>query len=298
MIKKEERVCFIYNPSAGRGGSSGRFEELREKANKIWKKPDFRATRNEQDIEEFARESAGNFDLVIACGGDGTVNKVVNGLAGSGVSLGLIPLGSGNDFAKAVRIPNDLDKALEILQKGNIRTIDLIRCTGDADTWCVNTLGIGLDGLANFFASSMQRLRGQPVYVIGVLKALYHFRGCRMTLYIDGKAIEKELLMVTICNGREEGGGFKVAPRADNSDGYIDLLLIEKMSVARVLWYLPKFMFEKRKELKGVSSIRCKSITVSSETAVTVHCDGEHLGNDIRNIHSEVKPALLPVVVP
>jgi len=298
MIKKEEKVCFIYNPSAGRGGAAWRFEELKEKAKKIWNNPEFRSTRSESDIAEFTRQSADKYDLIVACGGDGTVNKVVNVLAGSGVSLGLIPLGSGNDFAKALDIPHNLDSALAILQTGNIRNIDLIRCKGDADIWCINTLGIGLDGMANFFASSMRRLRGQPVYVIGVLKALYHFRGCRMTLYIDGAAIEKELLMVTVCNGSEEGGGFKVAPQANNSDGYIDLLLIEKMSVARVLWYLPKFMFEKRKDLKGVESIRCKSVSVSSESEVAVHCDGEHLGNNIKRIHAEIKSALMPVVVP
>jgi diacylglycerol kinase (ATP) len=195
-------------------------------------------------------------------------------------------------------MPEDIDKALDVLRNGKVRAVDLIRCEGDASIRCINTLGIGLDGWANYFSSKVQRLSGQPVYVLGVLKALWHFRGCRMTVNIDGKSIEKELTMVTVCNGPEEGGGFKVAPEADNSDGYIDLLMIDKMPLLKIAWYLPKFLFKPKKELKGVKRIRCTSIDISCQVGVAVHCDGELLGTDIKNLYLTMEPARLNVVVP
>jgi diacylglycerol kinase (ATP) len=226
------------------------------------------------------------------------MNLVVNGIAGSNAHLGVLPLGNGNDFAKALGLPGDPLKALELIRNGKRGPLDLIRCRGDSETWCVNTLGIGLDGWANYYASQYQNVRGQAVYVLGILKAVCHFRGSNMQLIIDDEKMDKELLMVTVCNGPEEGGGFKVAPGASNSDGMIDLLTIEKMPVARILWYLPKFLFQPGKKLKGVRRVRCKKVTIESETPVAVHCDGQGLGTDIETISAEIRPGILQVIVP
>jgi diacylglycerol kinase (ATP) len=298
MKKNGEDICFIYNPSAGRGRTGSYLDRIRNKAEEYWENPEFRITQKESDIEEFARSAAQDFDLVVGCGGDGTMNLVVNGIAGSNAHLGVLPLGNGNDFAKAIGLPGDPLKALELIRTGKRGTLDLIRCRGDSETWCVNTLGIGLDGWANYYASQYQNVRGQAVYVLGILKAVYHFRGSNMRLIIDEEKMDKQLLMVTVCNGPEEGGGFKVAPGASNSDGLIDLLTIEKMSVARILWYLPKFLFQPGKKLKGVRRVRCKKVTIESETPVAVHCDGQGLGTDIETISAEIRPGILQVIVP
>ena len=298
MKKNDKGICFIYNPSAGRGRTGQYLDRIRSKAEEYWENPVFRVTQKESDIEEFARSAAQDFGLVVGCGGDGTMNLVINGIAGSNAHLGVLPLGNGNDFANALGLPRDPFKALELIYKGKRGPLDLIRCKGDTETWCVNTLGAGLDGWANYYASEFTKVRGQAVYVLGILKAVYYFRGSNMRLFIDEEKIEKELLMVTVCNGPEEGGGFKVSPGASNSDGLIDLLTIEKMSVARILWYLPKFLFQPGKKLKGVKRVRCKKVTIESDTPLAVHCDGQGLGTEIETLSAEIHPGMLQVIVP
>ncbi len=298
MKRKKEKICFIYNPSAGRGRAGRILEHLKERADELWYHAEFRVTQKEKDISLFAKEAAKDFNLIIGCGGDGTINQVVNGIAGSGADLGVIPIGSGNDFANALGLPSDPMENLKLIHNGKKRPLDLIRCSGDVETWCANTLGIGLDGWANYYASGINRVKGQMIYVIGILKAVYAYRGGMMKLSIDGKEEERELLMVTVCNGPEEGGGFKVAPDASIFDGYIDLLILEKMSVPRILWYLPKFIFQPGKKLKGVNRIRCKKVTLNTEAPLAVHCDGQGLGINIKAISAVIEPGMLMVIVP
>lgn len=298
MIKKNERICFIYNPSSGRNRAGRNLSRIKSKAEELWQNPEFLVTRKESDIMEFAQKAAGRYDLIIGCGGDGTINQVINGIAGSEVRFGVLPLGSGNDFGKANNIPEDPFKALHIIYNGKEKSIDLIRCNGKTETWCANTLGIGLDGWANHFASKFQILRGRIIYIIGILKAVYHFRGCKMELTVDHELIDRELLMVTLCNGPEEGGGFKVAPSASNSDGFIDLLTIDKMSVMRILWYLPKFLFQPEQKLKGVNRIRCKKVILKTDEPLAVHCDGQNLGTEIKTLTAVLHHRVLKVIVP
>jgi diacylglycerol kinase (ATP) len=298
MEKKDERICFIYNPSSGRNRAGRQLKQIKYKAEELWRNPEFLVTRKESDIMEFAQKAAGSYDVVIGCGGDGTINQVINGIAGSEVSFGVLPLGSGNDFGKANNIPKDPFKALDIIYYGREKSIDLIRCNGNTETWCANTLGIGLDGWANYYASKFQILRGRLIYIIGVLKAVYYFRGCKMVLTVDHKLIDREFLMVTLCNGPEEGGGFKVAPSASNSDGLIDLLTIDKMSMIRILWYLPKFLFRSEKKLKGVNRIKCKKVILKTDEPLAVHSDGQNLGTDIKTLTAVLHHRILKVIVP
>ncbi len=301
MEKKYHKICFLYNPSAGRGGSVRKLERIKQLANTIWSDPHFKKTENGEDLKKFVREQAGHYDILVACGGDGTVNLVINELSEQerkGLTFGLIPLGSGNDFANAIGMPDDIDAVMDILKHDKRRATDLIRFRGDIDRWCANTLGFGLDGWANFYASDIKWLRGQFVYIYGVLKAVWKFRGTEVNIQADDRKISRKLLMITICNGREEGGGFKVAPEADNTDGWIDLLLIDKMSIPRILWYLPKFIFQPGKKLKGVERLKCKKLRLVANSTVAVHCDGESLGTDIRTLSAEIKPGLLNMIVP
>ncbi len=293
-----ERVCFIFNPSAGRGHSRQQLDQIKQRAKQIWPTVEFKLTRFEEEIRKFAEQAAGRYDLVVACGGDGTINQVVSGIAETDTPMGVLPLGSGNDFANAIGLSGDLDEAFDVLQSDHLRNTDLIRVKGDADAWCANTLGIGLDGWANYYSSTFQKLRGQAIYIFGALKAVKEFRGSSMKLTIDGEETIEDLLMVTVCNGQEEGGGFKVAPGADNSDGWIDLLIIEKLSRIRILWYLPLFMIPSRKNLKGIRYHRCKSFSFESEIPLAVHSDGELLGTEIQNLEIHLRPGLLKVKAP
>lgn len=297
MTDKPASACFIFNPAANRSGSRKQLKIIKSFVQEHWEESEVRVTEKKEDISRFARESAGMYELIVACGGDGTVNGVVNGIAGSGRTLGVIPLGSGNDFATSINLPDKTEDCLRILKQGNRKRIDLILCEGDADHWCANTLGIGLDGLANYLAGSIKRFKGRTVYILGILRAILKFRGTDIRLEVDGETLDNRLMMITACNGPEEGGGFIIAPDADNADGWIDLLVIDKISIPRLMWYVPKFLINPGENLKGINRYKCRNVLVKSEAPLAVHCDGEHLGH-LNDIKLSIRSEFLEIMVP
>ncbi|TVQ02465.1 MAG: diacylglycerol kinase family lipid kinase [Balneolaceae bacterium] len=298
MVKKSTRVCFIFNPAADRNRSARHIEWLKNEAKERWIHFEIDITQKNQDVAELARSKATEFDIIVACGGDGTINNVVNGIAGTGVALGVLPIGSGNDFVKTARLDKTLPECLELIYQGETTPIDLIRIEGDREVWCANTTGIGLDGLANYYARSYRKLKGHIVYVLGALRAAFNFRGTYLKLVIDGTEYSSEYLMITVCNGKWEGGSFFVAPKADMMDGKIDLLTIDKISIPRVLSYLPRFRWGPSEHMRGVTQQQCKCVEFWSDVPLSVHNDGEFLGSDISHLKLTVHEKILEVVTP
>ncbi|MEX0647024.1 MAG: diacylglycerol kinase family protein [Balneolaceae bacterium] len=296
MKKSSTRVCFIVNPAADRYRSVRHVDWLNREAKKRWACFEIIISPENQPVSELAAEKAGIFDIIVACGGDGTVNQVVNGIAGTGAALGIIPIGSGNDFVKTLYKDTSLAACMEAIAGGKMVSADLISCRGDVKTWCINTLGIGLDGLANYHAKSYRRLRGSVIYVLGALKAVFGFRGSRMSLTIDGEKLNGKYLMVTACNGKWEGGGFLIAPGANPFDGSAELVIIKKMSVAGILSYLPRFWLGFSKSIKAVKTYRCETVEIHSNKPVAAHCDGEHLGENLQHFKLAIVPGAIKII--
>jgi diacylglycerol kinase (ATP) len=298
MQKKRTRICFIFNPAADRNRSARHIDWLNRESKKRWEQFEINITRADQSVKKLAREKAARFDLVVACGGDGTINQVISGLVQTNAKLGVLPIGSGNDFVKTLHLDKTLPECMDILYAEQSSTIDLIRIEGDAEGWCANTIGIGLDGLANYYARNYKKLRGHAVYVMGAIRAAFDFRGSEMELIIDGNTSEKDYLMVTACNGKWEGGSFFIAPDADMQDGLIDVLTIDTISIPRVLVYLPRFRWGPSPAMKGVKTRQCKRLEIKSKKPVAVHSDGEHLGKSIHHLILSVEKKALRVITP
>ncbi|MEX2462961.1 MAG: YegS/Rv2252/BmrU family lipid kinase [Balneolaceae bacterium] len=296
MQNRTHRICFIINPAADRRRSVRHITWIQQEAKKRWHHYEVVLTNANQSVKELARDKADTFDIVVACGGDGTVSHVANGLVNSGAALGVLPIGSGNDFAKSMELDRTLPECMDILQSAHLTYIDLIRYEGDATGWCANTLGSGLDGLASYYASRYQHLKGFLVYALGALKAAYHFRGTKMRLIIDGVETSDDYLMVTVCNGKWEGGRFYVAPEALMNDGFLDLLLIKKLPLPLILSYLPRFRWGPSKWMKGVHSIRCKSVEFYSDDEIYAHRDGEFVSNSIKHLKMNISEKSLKVI--
>lgn len=254
-------------------------------------------TTSDKPVKELAREKSKSNDIVVACGGDGTVSQVANGLVGSNAALGVVPIGSGNDFVKTMQLDKTLPESLDILKEGFITEIDLIRFEGDEEGWCVNTIGMGLDGLANYHAGQSVFLKGFLMYAVGALKACFTFRGARMTLQIDGMKRTNEYLMITLCNGKWEGGQFYIAPDAVMDDGHLDLLTIEKLPLYLILTYLPRFKTGPKKSMRGIQSLQCKKLELHSDKPIYVHSDGEHISDSVQDLRLAVVEKALRVVV-
>lgn len=254
-------------------------------------------TTSDKPVVELAREKSEHFDIVVACGGDGTVSQVANGLVGSGAALGVIPIGSGNDFVKTLHLDKTITECLDILKAGFTTEIDLIRFDGDEEGWCANTIGMGLDGLANYHARQSKFLKGFLLYAVGAIKACFTFRGSKMTLKIDGHQVENDYLMITLCNGKWEGGQFYIAPDAVMDDGLLDLLMVEKLPLYLILTYLPRFSTGPKKSMRGIRSLRCKVLELHSEKPIYVHSDGEHISGSVQHLKLTVVGKALRVVI-
>jgi len=298
MQRNSSRICFIFNPAADRNRSHQHIKWLNRAVHDRWKAPEIYIVGKNQDIAETAHKKSHFFDIVVACGGDGTIHKVINGITGTNTALGLMPIGSGNDFVKTLGLNRSPAECLQIIDRGFRKRIDLIRFEGDASGWCANTLGLGLDGWANHFAHQNRSLKGAWVYMYGAVKAAITFKGSRVILERDGEILQNHLLMVTACNGKWEGGNFLVAPHANITDGEVDLLTIKAMPVAQILAYLPRFRWGPSAQMNGVSLTTCKHLRYSSNKPVAVHCDGEELGINIKDLQLFVAENILEVIIP
>jgi len=296
MKKSRSSICFIINPGAGKQEKTALIQTIKDEAEKRWSGFEIVTAKPEDSLSQVASVKAEKFDIIVACGGDGTVNSVVNGLAETGAVMGVLPVGTGNDFAKAIKVKVPLSESFHILEHGKIEPIDLIRYSGDYSGWSANTLGIGLDGLANYYSKSYKHLSGPIVYVIGAIKAAWNFRGCRIKLSVDGVTQTNHFLMMTICNGKWEGGKFYLAPDADLSDGLVNLVTIKKIPFLKILFYLPFFRWGPKKWMSELETTLGKEIDFESDEPLTAHADGENVGSDIKKMSIRVEPGKLNVI--
>lgn len=296
MKKSRLSICFLLNPAAGRKDPENLYRSIHKEAEARWTTFEVVIIQPKDSVADLARLKSDQFDIVVACGGDGTVNSVVNGLAETDTIFGVLPIGTGNDFAKAIQVNCSLIQCFDILESKEAIPLDLIQFTGDAEGWCANTLGMGLDGLANYYSKSYKWLTGPIVYVIGAIKAAWNFRGASVQLTVDDETTEQKLLMMTACNGKWEGGKFYLAPEADLTDGLINFITIGKISFIRILFYLPFFRWGPKKWMKELKSELVRKIEVESDKPLTVHTDGEHIGSDIKVLNIRIVPGALRVI--
>lgn len=291
-------ICFIINPAANRHRSVRNVEWLRQQASHLWENFEIVIADKHDSLSDLAKRKSENFDVIVACGGDGTISQVVNGLAKTDTVLGVLPIGSGNDFVKSIGLKKSLPACLEVLHQNHTTKIDLIRYEGDVEGWCANTIGIGIDGWANFYAHQTSWLKGRITYYYGALRAIFKFHGSEMTVKSSYGMVKGNYLMITACNGKWEGGSFLVAPDADMRDGEIDTLTIKKVPIPLLTAYLLRFRWGPANWMRGVKKSRTKTLEISSIKPVAVHRDGEHLGTNIRKLKLTVEKNALKVIVP
>lgn len=247
------------------------------------------------------------YDVVVAVGGDGTANEVLNGLmqaklAGEGsAALGILCAGSGNDFAFGVGLPDNLEAGCKHLFEDRRRAIDVGRVEGDQfpeARFFGNGVGIGFDAVVGFEAAKLKHLRGFLGYLVAALKTIFlYFRAPQVRIEYGEEAVEQRSLMISVMNGRRLGGGFMMAPEAEIDDGLLDLNIVREIGRARIFTLMLRFMKGTQAGQPEIRSGRTQRITVTTTNGVLpAHADGETLCEEGNRLTMELLPQQIEVL--
>jgi diacylglycerol kinase (ATP) len=297
-----KKVKLILNPVANHGRSLQVAADLRPlmaEYNADWSGTDYPG-----HAAELARQAGEQgYDLVVAVGGDGTVHEVVNGLMQVSEkkrpALGIVPLGSGNDFAHILGIPANPAEALQSALTGASHILDVavVRDENGRTEYFNNTLGIGFDGVVTIRSRKITRIHGFMMYLIAVVQTIIlNFKPMNLHVETESETWEQPTLMLTIGNGPREGGGFLVTPDAKLDDGILHYGAIRKVSRLMMFRLIPEVMKGTHGRFKPVRLGTCKKMTVVSDVALYVHADGEiyaGFGTDVRQLAIEVFPGAI-----
>jgi len=233
----EMKTLCIINPVAGKGRAIQAWRSVQGELRQIYSKLDLEYTSCAGDATLVAREAVNKgYQLVIVFGGDGTLNEVVNGLAGSDTALAIVPSGSGNDFARSLGLSKDPKQAIATIAVSKKKRLDLGRFAG---RYFLNMGGLGFDADVAHRINGKRLLRGQLAYLIAVLQALGAYDSYRVELRIDDQKLEEETIMVSVGNGQYAGGGFRLLPHASLEDGLLDIMVVRKTSRLDIISTLP-----------------------------------------------------------
>ena len=231
---------------------------------------------------------------IIACGGDGLIHEMVNVLATSNTELGLLPAGRGNDLARALGIPTHPQRAARLLIDGAVRRIDLGRVNGRFFSTIV-TLGLDSE-VAHLVYEKLVPFSGTGAYIIAVLRTLRHYAGVHLRMSGDFGVVEQLTLLAATGNTASYGGGMKILPGADPSDGLLDICHVRMMRPFDVLKLFPTVFWGGHPSLPEVTLYRSASVRLESSQPCRLFADGEPVGNTPATI--QVVPKALAVVVP
>ena len=296
------KIKLILNPITNHGRSLQMASGLRPLTaglNAAWIE-----TQSTAHATELARQAGiEGCDLVVACGGDGTVHEVINGLMQvterERPALGIVPLGSGNDFAHILGIPGDPAEALQSCLLGQPHSIDmgLVRDGQGRQEYFNNTLGIGFDAVVTIHTRRITAIHGFMMYLIATLQTIFrNFNPMDLHVVTDRESWDQSTIMLTLGNGPREGGGFLVTPEARLDDGILDYVTIRKISRLTMLRLVPEVMKGTHARFKQVRMGTCRKMEITSKQPLNVHCDGEIFAgfdSDIRKLEIEILPDAL-----
>jgi len=301
MTSAEPATIFV-NPTAGAGNARKQIEHVGKEAKRLGLSAVFVECRSAQEYRQKAPEAvAAGGKTLAAMGGDGTLQILANAAIGSGSRLGVIPAGSGNDFAKALGI-RDWREGLRAIAQGRCRAVDLVKVTfaDGHQAIYVGGGGVGLDANAAKLANErFASLRGRVRYLAAAISALAGFNGVEIEAEFaesDGPAIRARVLLAGALNTPSYGGGLRLAPEARIDDGKLDFVALDMMSAAQVLAILPRLLISGELRTKRIKRRRAARITLRAPEQAWFHGDGELLGKGSCEI--AVLPKAIEVFAP
>lgn len=288
------KYFFIVNPNSGNAKHEISIQFLQSKfspKNEIILKE----TAYQFHAKELVQEAiAQNADVVVACGGDGTINEVASALVHTTIHFGIIPAGSGNGLAANLGIPKDINKAIEIIKNSAVRTMDVGRVE---DKYFFSNLGFGIDAdiIQTYEQNQKRTITG---YVDASLKTLMNYKSKLFRLYIDDVIIEKNFYYLFCSNSNIAGYGISFTPNADLSDGLLDLLMIEDLDVFEQFYFSVLVLAKKIDLMNKARYKQVKKFTIESleDSKISYQLDGEFQTTNSLKVKVEVLPNALNII--
>jgi len=298
----------IANPSAGSGKGKRSISHIEQLFEQYKLDYDIISTERSWHAAELAKESAlSGYDVVVAAGGDGTVNEIINGLMEAKIGMGassamaVLCVGRGNDFAYSMGIPYDLEQACKAIAEDQRRTIDIGRVIGGVHPqgrYFGNCVGVGFDAIGTIEVAKLPRLGGFLSYLIAVLKTIFlYYKGPVVAIDYDNHSLTQPTLLISIMNGIRLGGGFIMAPDAEPNDGLFDLVIADQVSRTRIFGLLPHFLRGTQGNQKEIKTDRAARISIKAiKGALPAQTDGEILCIDGKDLVVELLPRQLEII--
>ncbi|MFZ5945019.1 MAG: diacylglycerol/lipid kinase family protein [Bacillota bacterium] len=270
------KLYCIINPQAGRGITAKLWPMIEKNLQKLMVQLEFVFTQYPGQAKDLAQAAIENdYNGVIAIGGDGTINEVINGLVGSQIPLGIVPTGTGNDLSKSLRIPQDPLEAIIVIAKGNKLEINLGEING---TYFANVASVGFDAAVANWVNKNKIFKGKAAYYSAIFYNIIKNKHYQLTINLDSHSIEKECTLTAIANGNYYGAGQMIAPRAVINDGFFDVVVVSAVSRGEILKTLPDIKEGKHIANPHVAIYKAREVTISSkEKHVPIQADGERI---------------------
>jgi YegS/Rv2252/BmrU family lipid kinase len=285
--------ALIVNPAAG----GGRAEALVPEAERAFARRGLRhrvvRTEDAEHGIAAAREAVAGAEVPVAISGDGMLGQIGGALAGTGAILGIVPGGRGNDLARVLGIPREVDGAVEVIVAGAARDIDVGEVDGRR---FVGIATCGFDSEANRLANEVRIVRGNLVYAYAALRTLVAWRPARFEITLDGERRRHVGYSVVVANNKAYGGGMFIAPDAELDDGLFDVVLAGDVGKLRFLANLPKVFKGTHVAQPEVTVLRAHEVAIDADRPFALYADGDHIAD--LPVRVRLLPRALRVLAP
>lgn len=285
-----ERFYCIVNPIAGSGRAKEQFIKAYALLTASGATCEAVYTEYPGHARELAQKAYENGErTIVSVGGDGTNQEVGSALSLTDAKLGILPFGTGNDFARVLKIPQDVEASVGILLRGNTKRIDAAMAN---ERFFLNVAGFGFDAeVVRYTEKYKKRFNGMLPYLMGIFKALTHLKPIEMEVEADGERFHERAILISACNGTHLAGGMHVAPLADPCDGLFDFCVVKDMSVFTFLTILPRYIKGKHLDSPHIRYFKAEGAKINCESGNVLNLDGE-LGEQTPVTFSILKGAL------
>jgi diacylglycerol kinase (ATP) len=302
------KIKIILNPTAGMNSANEKIPLIKELLKKYDIDYDMEITQRIGHATEIAEHTDGNqYSIIVAAGGDGTCNEVLNGLmiaknAGRTIpAMSALPIGRGNDFHYGMGLPHGLEENINIIAHGDKRFMDVGKVVGGIypqGRYFGNGIGVGFSTIVGFEAAKLKFIHGFITYVIGAVKTLFlYYRAPYLKMEFDEVVLNQKSIETSVMIGRRFGGAFFMAPSAVNDDGLFDLCIADNPPRLEMLKLMGKYMKGTQSNSPYVSTRHARKVTLTAiDGTLAVHADGETICEKGDSIEIECFPRQIQII--